>query len=509
MLTIRSSALRAAIFLALAAIACTGSVAGVADPVAVTITPPSATLLPLGEQAFSASVVGAPNTGVTWTVAEGAAGGTVNGSGAYTAPNGFGLFHVVATSVAAPSKSAVASVIVWDGVDVCGGLVQDKLAHPMTAVAKPAPGQSFADPQFGTTIRRISDAAAGGVLVVKPVYSTIQAWNADESYLVLYHTDGSPSGHFLYDGHTYAKIKQLDVRPADLEQVYWDTTDPKILYYTDIVTKKLHRFNVDTDTHATSTVLRDFSLAPVSCASDLLGGSDPMWTSWNSRFFGYTCGRGTTSKKFVYDKQTDTIGSIVVKPGSLAPQPSPSGALFYYNPADATLAEVYDSNMGFIRTLDVAAGEHATLGVADGVDTHFSVQFDIAPYGTVIATDMTTGSKRVIVGESNGWGYPPNGTHLSALAYKRPGWLAVSVVGSTSGAGLLDQEVLLVNANTGGTVCRVAHHRSAGGNGPNGYWAEPHATISPTGTRILFASDWGGQSLVETYVVELPGYSPP
>jgi hypothetical protein len=79
-------------------------------------------------------------------------------------------------------------------------------------------------------------------------------------------------------------------------------------------------------------------------------------------------------------------------------------------------------------------------------------------------------------------------------------------VGNTSGARLLDQEILLVNANTGGAVCRVAHHRSA--VGPQGYWAEPHASISPTGTRIIFGSDWGGESRVETYVVELPSYNP-
>ncbi len=73
------------------------------------------------------------------------------------------------------------------------------------------------------------------------------------------------------------------------------------------------------------------------------------------------------------------------------------------------------------------------------------------------------------------------------------------------GQDVLDNELLLADTNTG-EVCRIAHHRSHGGNGPQGYWAEPHASISPSGTRVLFGSDWGGGETVDTYVIELPAY---
>lgn len=504
----RPASFHAVSFLLLSALACNSAeVAGPDEvPVAVSIAPSAVTLVPLAERAFRAEVVGTADVRVSWAVAEGTAGGAVTADGAYTAPASLGTYHVVVTSVADPSKSAVATVTVSDAPpDLCSGLVQDKLAHPMTAVPKPAPGGSFVDPQFGTTIRRISNATAGGVNVVKPVYSTIQAWNADESYLILYHTDGAGDGHFLYDGRTYALIKPLDIRPADLEQVYWDSSDPKILYYTDIVTHRLHRFNVDTDTHATSTVVRDFSLAPVNCADDITGGADPMWTSWDSRFFGYTCGRGVGAKLFTYNQDTNTVGTILtMNAGGNAPQASPSGSLFFLNAGG--VAQVRDVNLNLLRTLPVNGDEHATMGSADGVDTHLSIQFDVAPYGTLIAVDMTSGAKRTIIGEANGYPYPPTGTHISAVAYQNPGWVSVSVVGNPSGAGLLDQEIVLANINSGGSVCRVAHHHSHGGGGPQGYWAEPHASISPSGTRILFASDWGGGTTVDTYVVELPSY---
>jgi hypothetical protein len=39
-----------------------------------------------------------------------------------------------------------------------------------------------------------------------------------------------------------------------------------------------------------------------------------------------------------------------------------------------------------------------------------------------------------------------------------------------------------------------------------GYWGEPQVTISPSGTRLIFASDWENSDTVDTYVVELPAF---
>ena len=58
---------------------------------------------------------GGQSSSVTWSVAEGAAGGTVDGTGLYTAPAAAGTYHVVATSVADPSKSSASAVRVAPG----------------------------------------------------------------------------------------------------------------------------------------------------------------------------------------------------------------------------------------------------------------------------------------------------------------------------------------------------------------------------------------------------------
>jgi len=73
-----------------------------------------------GTQQFNGFVTGAAETRVSWSVMEGAAGGSIDPSGNYTAPATPGLFYVVATSIADPRSAATAVVVVKDppGVSV-------------------------------------------------------------------------------------------------------------------------------------------------------------------------------------------------------------------------------------------------------------------------------------------------------------------------------------------------------------------------------------------------------
>lgn len=386
-----------------------------------------------------------------------------------------------------------------DPTNLCAGLVTDKLDRPMASRPKPALGQAVTDPQFKTVVRRITNTTGTGV--IKPVYSTIPAWNADESYLILYHTGTGSAGHHLYNGKTYQHIKLLNIDPADLEQFYWDTSDPRILYYADRSNRQLIKFNVDTEV---KTVLHDFKNAPTSCTADLHGGTDPMFTSWTSPpTIGLACG----NKHFAYDIGSGSVSPIAaLSSGGNAPQASPDGTRFYLNVNDSR-ASIRDWNMTEIAVLSgVASAEHGDVTQTEQGAAFVAVQFD---QREGIWSFPFSGGAKLIYGPANGWPYPPVGTHVSGVAYRRPGWIAVSHIGQTPlGATVLENEVVLANVNTG-TVCRVAHHHSCGQEcGTQGYWAEPHASISPTGTRILFASDWQGGSTVDTYVVELPSYQP-
>jgi hypothetical protein len=380
--------------------------------------------------------------------------------------------------------------------NLCEGLVQDKEKHPMTALAKPAVAAFATDKEFGTKVYRVTEVKASGSsdAVIKPMYSTVAAWNADESMLLLYDV---ASGHQLYDGKTYALLRPLDISPADLEQVYWDTADPDILYYVD--GKKLVRYHVGKRQAETQTT---FSF----CTDNASGGSDPMFTSFDSARIGLGCG----DQAFLYDIRASAVLARKTNTDDNPAQIAPSGTLAYFSDS----GRVADQGLNVLRTLDLAEPwGHASMGrLPTGEDTWNGAVYDDGPkgntdIGSLVTFDLTTGKSRVVIGPKTGYPYPPT-THISALAYRQLGWAVVSTVGDTSGAGLLDLEVLVASTATG-TVCRVGRHRSWGKENTKlqeSYWAEAHAVPSPSGTRIAFASDWGNGSTVDTYVIELPSY---
>lgn len=406
------------------------------------------------------------------------------------------------------------------------GLVGDKSSHPLGGnYPAIAVGQSFVDPNFRTAIRRVTNIRADGRggTAVKTAYSTISAFNADESYLILYRVG---VGHELYNGRTYAFIRKLgDLPTADLEQFYWDTTRPNIIYGASART--LYRYDVDAPAGSRLTALRDFS---AQCGTKTLsGGSDPFFSSWDSRLFGMAC--TTSGVMFGYDPAANTLGatSAATEPradSSSSPQASPSGRRLFLNTPQSwgTAVRLYDRNMVRGAVLDQGSGhEHASVNMlSNGNDSYLAVQFDAGPSGTGVGTlvqwnlDAAANSSgripgRVIVGPATGYPYPPGGTHIGATAFNRTGFTGVSISGTGSGSTVLDNELLYVDTdpstNPAGSACRVGHHRS----NSDSYWAEPHATLSPSGTRIVFGSSWGNSAdsaPVDVYVVELPGYRP-
>ena len=386
--------------------------------------------------------------------------------------------------------------------DLRQGLILNDLdPHPMQPKAKPGYLDTIVDPSFGTTIRRISDAGPGGLIV--PMYSTIQAWNADESLMIVYQVGGF---HRLLNGKTYEFIRLLDdVDPADLEQIFWDFADPDIFYYLERNSYKFNAYQVSTQT---KTLLVDLTTLPLTCTSYAMG-NDVQMMSWDSKVFGFRCDDAST---FMFDLATRTIrGVSVASVGSTAAMPAPSGERSYHR------TQVYGADGQLDFQLNESGIEHSCLGqLSDGTDAHFAISFAQGPeggcLGDIIAHDLTTGECFPVIGTDIGYAYPQSGTHISALAHKNTeaGWLAASMIGyDEDGQDLLDQELVIARAVKGAPeVYRIAHHRSD--EVEFDYWGEPHAVISPTGTRVLFGSDWSGSEdgqSVDCYVVELPAFS--
>jgi hypothetical protein len=97
------------------------------------------------------------------------------------------------------------------------------IAQP--TIARPSPLVPFSDPKFGTTVTRITNARSSGFPGIVPQYSKRQAWNSDESLMILLACDGRT---LLLNGSTYQFIKTFDVGGED---VFWHPTNPSVFYY--------------------------------------------------------------------------------------------------------------------------------------------------------------------------------------------------------------------------------------------------------------------------------------
>jgi hypothetical protein len=458
----------------------------------------------------------------------------------------------------------VAPVPVVAGVDLSQGLKNYGLKlMPYSKLAKPAKGQTVIDPDFGTKITRITDCLKDfNALVAIPAYPTAMAWNCDETRFVLYITSantGGQQGWALYDGTSYAFIRMLPINPGDIEQFYWDHKDPATLYYIDnhsegnTTLADLTAINVNTQV---KTIEYSFienlpagwpRTGPVRCgypfALGVNAAGDRIWglgaggiPNVNGQLGLNVFGFNQTTKTMIF---YDTSVVPQAQARGTTPFPLLSGNGWVWPNAATQNSSVgavviLDINGKFVRNVAFDAYEHCDTAMnAAGHDMLVGSQFNRSTggNGNVIVADLNTGVVQNLVGESSNpvFGYPTTGSLTGATAWKNPMWVVTGMTGDIYGTNnngptsnpttLLDQEVMLTNL-TSGMNYRFAHHRSTGNYSnasQSNYWAQPNVTLSTSGTRILFQSDWGDadpsnpvlnpSAAVDTYVIELPSYA--
>jgi hypothetical protein len=359
---------------------------------------------------------------------------------------------------------------------------------------RPQVGETVVDPAFGTSITRVTDAQQGWS--ISPQVSS--PWNADETLLLLFQRDAEGSRHVLIDTNTLATVAELDINPSDIEQIFWSTIDASVFYYFE--NASLMSFDVDT---MTATAVHTFE------GCDRVGtGSTPVSPSADGLTFGVLCEQGDNRFHIAFrldtrDEQRTSTTSTA------APVPTMSGRNFVVmqptGQATVLTAELQPTGI----VLPIANDGEAGFEVAvdnEGNDVVIATSFDIEPFGTIVIYDVATGETRTAIGEANGYPYPPPGNHIGRPGNRRSSLAVVGIERRSAEPGaVLAGEVVLVDLSTSSTgdVRRLAHHRSEGVySDDDGYWANPFAAMSPTGSKVVFSSDWGSDS-VNTYLIDL------
>jgi len=373
-------------------------------------------------------------------------------------------------------------------------LPADHRVRPVPKVAQPRLHESYADPVFGVTVRRITDPAQlPGLSRVRHYYSKANPFNADETRAIFHGSDGSS---WLYDTRTWTPIKSLRLRSSDPE-IQWHPTDPNLFYHMEFVgnspnVRAFQLYDVRTDA---SRVLRDFS--EYDTARGRLEGNMDR----SGRYYALIGKRGDKHEAFVYDVLKDRTSrkhAISEDQADDWISVTPSGKYVVMMGGDRT--RVYDIDMNHLRDLPKGSFGHADLCLrTDGSDVMVFDGADLALDGNrnINMADLATG--RISILARIGWGTTP---HVSCRNIELPGWALVSTQGPDSRYPNHDFEIFWVKLDGSREVRRVAHHRSSRKAG--GYFAEQHAVTNRTGTKIVFASNWGGEGPISDYLIELP-----
>lgn len=398
----------------------------------------------------------------------------------------------------------------------------DSGAAPPENMAQPAVGVPFTDPIFKTHVVRITDARATGQKGLCPDYSKRQAWNSDDSLLLLRSADGL---FLLYNGNTYKYIRTLD--PIGGEDVLWHPSDPTLLLYNPA--HELRAFNVKTGEDYCIFEFAGFEFANTRGEGNL---------SRDSAWYAVVCSTYDTSNgnvqpvKVVLLSLTQAQGKITGKvagsmdfPGSVQDldwvSVSPSGKYIVVDYADDTTGryhgvEVYDRNFNFLWQKPLGWG-HSDLTIdANGDDCLVMDVYNPDSNTTMYMKYRLSDGEATKLLETSALFYD----HISCRNTEQVGWVIISTYDNVGRLTVspdswlpFENEIFALKLDGSGETRGLAHHHSrrfsptTPDSDTSVYWAEPHATVGQRGDRILFGSNWGidveQTNSVDAYVVDL------
>jgi len=384
-------------------------------------------------------------------------------------------------------------------------------------IAQPLPGVQMTDPNFHTPKVRLTDARSAGIHGLFPDYSKRQAWSSDESLMMLRTGSGET---YLYNGQNYQFIKVLE--GVGGEDVFWHPSNPDlILYNPDSV---LYSYNAVTDEVHQLHAFESYTWANTRGEGNI--SNDGRYYAVVGQIYNYSTGEVIFHDLIMYDIQEDRVVSTLPLPQDQLSDfdwvsISPLGNYVVVDYADEETGryhgvEVYDRNFNFIWQKGLGAG-HSDLGL-DALGNEvliMDVYDDEANLTHINKYDLATGTSTRLLSVS-----PFFDLHISCRAMSRPGWVYIStfdyygrLTDDNAGSLPFEDEIFAIKMDGSESVERYAHHHSRRYSPSNPdsdnsvYFAEPHATVSRSGIRILFGSNWRTRIeedfSVDAYLVDL------
>jgi hypothetical protein len=371
------------------------------------------------------------------------------------------------------------------------------------ASPKPTRGKPFADANFKTCIVRVTDHDADGVRgFLRNDYSRRQAFNADDSKVIVYALDGS---WHLYDTKTLKYLGALPGVGGDAEP-QWHPTNPKLLYYVPAFGIGMVLKEIDVTT-LKSRVVADLgarlkAIWPTANTANTKSEGSP---SRDARYWGFAVDDAQWNGlgMFTYDLTKDQIIATYDFAKNHRTRPdhvsmTPSGKYITISWGDG----VYAFTPDFGKSVKLHhKSEHSDIAVdGNGDDIFVSVDYE-EDLGAVFMVNIRTGVRTNLF--PTYLEHSVTAMHFSGKAYNRPGWILMSTYAEGGGPWQwLHGKIFAVELKANPRIIDIAHHHVF----HDDYFTEPHASVNRDFTRVVFGSNWDVKTKtdIDTYMIELP-----
>ncbi len=444
------------------------------------------------------------------------------------------------------SATPARGVVAIKGVDspICG-ISNDGKAHPptdYTSFTPPPKGGTYVDPDFGCTVKRVSDAVNdfGANTGVHHGYSLLSPFNANDTLLSLYVENGP--GWYIADMNGSIIVPPRNVIgdksvqwDANNPSLYWNTSGTRLLQVTINYSARCASAHNCT---VRSRVWHDFAADGYAAIENVeTGGSPISFDGDHIALAGMKPGSSVFDYYFVWKLSTNAVD---YKPsGNGAAVWHPSGVTSMHGFQITGKNSIKVSLTSPIYNHDIIwDGTNAYQFQIRGVHTDFGLDMDgndvalidrdadtADPCGNRGGSDVQTNwtattsftcwfNKNWRDGHTN---YQGGAKQPWAVwsAFHDPNYPNIYNIPPESGwqtvwpqwAG--EVVVARVDANDNpASVYRLAHHRSHPAY-LNQFWRQPHASISRSGKYVIFDSDMGstnsagGNGYTDAYIIQI------